>query len=80
MENTEEFIVKTIEDIADIPADEISFESAFIDDLNLASIEIMSIVAEVERKYSIKIAESELLEIRTVSDLVKVIESKVAQN
>ncbi len=76
MENTEEFIARTIEDIADIPIDEITEDSSFIDDLDLSSIEIMSIVAEVERKYTVKLLETELLEIRTVGELAEIIEKK----
>ncbi len=76
MNGKTEVIANIIEDIADIPIDEITEDSSFIDDLDLASIEIMSIVAEVERKYSIKLSETELLEIRTVGELAEIIEKK----
>jgi len=69
-------IASIIEDIADIPINEITEDSSFIDDLDLSSIEIMSIIAEAERKYSVKIAESELLEIKTVGELAETIEKK----
>ncbi len=78
MENTVEVITKIIEDIADIPLDEIKEDSHMMDDLDLSSLEIMSVVGDVERKFSIKISEDELLSISTVGDLAKVVESKVS--
>ena len=65
-----------IEDITDISQDEISDDSAMIDDLDLSSIEIMSIIAEVERNFSIKISESEMLSISTVEELAEIVENK----
>lgn len=77
MNGKTEVIANIIEDIADIPIDEITEDSSFIDDLDLSSIEIMSIVAEVERKYTVKLSETELLEIRTVGELAEIIEKRV---
>ena len=78
MDNTVEVISKIIEDIADIPLDEISAESHMMDDLNLSSLEIMSIVGDVERKYNIKISEDELLSVRTVGDLAEAVQKKIS--
>ena len=78
MENTVEVISKIIEDIADIPLDEIKGDSHLMDDLDLSSLEIMSVVGDVERKFSIKISEDELLSVRTLEDLAKVVQSKTA--
>ena len=73
---TEE-IKAVIEDVAGIPADEIENDSSFMDDLDLASLEIMAMVAEVEKKYSIKLAESEMLSIENISELAELVESKI---
>ncbi len=78
MEKTVEAIAKIIEDIADIPLDEISEDSHMMDDLNLSSLEIMSIVGDVEIKFSIKISEDELLSISTVGDLAEAVQKKVS--
>ena len=78
MENTVEVITKIIEDIADIPLDEIKEDSHMMDDLDLSSLEIMSIVGDVERKYSIKISEDELLSVRTVGDLAEAVQKKIS--
>ena len=78
MDKTVETIAKIIEDIADIPLDEIKGDSHLMDDLDLSSLEIMSVVGDVERKFSIKISEDELLSVRTLEDLAKVVQSKTA--
>lgn len=76
MNDTFKIIADLIEDIADIPNDEIRENSLVIDDLNLSSIEIMTIIAELERQFSIKISEKELLSIRSIKDLLTVIEKE----
>ena len=73
-------IVSIIEDVADIPAEEINHDSAFIDDLDLASLEILAIVSKLEREYSISISEEELLSVSTVDDLLNVILKKSAED
>ncbi|WP_034452012.1 acyl carrier protein [Butyrivibrio sp. AE2032] len=77
MENTIEILKEIIEDVADIPQDEIDAESALIDDLDLSSLEIMSIISSAEKKFSIKISESEMLSISTVEELAEVITDKL---
>ncbi len=76
MEEVFEKIAKIIEDVADIPQDEIEETSSFMDDLDLSSLEIMSIVSKIEKEFSIKVAQQELLKVETVSDMVKLISEK----
>ena len=76
MNDTFNEIVEIIVDIAEITKEEIRTDSSLIDTLDLNSLEILSIVAEIEKKYSVKISEKELLSIATVDDIVKMVESK----
>ena len=69
-----EIIKQIIEEVTGISGQEIGPDSAFLDDLELSSLEIMSIVGEIERKFSVKISEKELMNIRTVNELAEVIE------
>ena len=71
-----EKIASIIEDVADIPKDEIETNSSFMDDLDLASLEIMSIVSKLEKEFSIKLSEDDLLSIETVEDLINLISEK----
>ena len=76
IESVIEEIKAIIEDIADIPRDEIKPDSAMIDDLDLSSLEIMSIISDAEAKYSVKISEEEMLSVSTVAELAEVIKTK----
>ncbi len=68
-----EELKRIIEDIADISADEINGDNSMIDDLDLSSLEIMSIISEVEKKFPVKISEDEMLSISTVEELAEII-------
>ena len=59
--------------LANISGEDIEGESSLISDLDLASIEIMSVVAKIEKEYSVKITEEQLLSVETVNDLVEII-------
>ncbi len=71
-ESVKEIVIK----VADIPEDEITIDSAMIDDLWLSSIEIMTIIGNIEVKYGIKFSSDDLTNIRTISELVESIEEK----
>lgn len=73
MNDIYEKIVSIIEDVTDIQKEDIEGESSLISDLDLASIEIMSVVAKIEKEYSVKITEEQLLSVETVNDLVEII-------
>ena len=80
MEEVIEKIKDIIVDISDISRDCINEDSAMIDDLDLSSVEILSIVADIENEFSIKITEDELLEISTVKELANIIENKSSKS
>lgn len=76
MSETFNIIASIIEDIADIPKEDINIEDSLIEDLDLASLEIMSVIAKVEKTFSIKMSEKELLAIENLEDFVKYVDSK----
>ncbi len=69
-------IVSIIEDVADIPQSDINENSLLIDDLDLASLEILAIVSKIEEEFSVSITEKELLAVESVADIVKLLESR----
>lgn len=75
-ENTIETVIEIIEEVTGISHEEIKEDSTFFDDLDLTSLEIMSIVGELERKYSVRITEEELVSVRTVKELAEVIDKR----
>ncbi|WP_026670488.1 acyl carrier protein [Butyrivibrio sp. AE3006] len=71
-----EKIVDIIVDITDIDRSDIEEESQFLDDLDLSSLEIMAIISEIEKRFSIEITEEELMSISSVKDMIELIESR----
>ena len=65
-----EVVARIIEEVADIPKDEIERDSSLMDDLDLSSLEIMTIINNISREFQTKISEQRILEIETVADII----------
>ena len=59
------------------PADEVTEDSVLMDDLDLSSMEILTIVADLEETFGIRIPEKELRGFVTVSDLADYLTAQV---
>ncbi len=53
-------------------------ENHFVEDLGAESMDIVNIIAAVEDKFAIKIREDEISDIRTLPDLLRLVEEKFA--
>ena len=58
----------------DVPLDEITEDTRFIEDLGLNSFEFMSLLGYLEEEYDIVVDESEVRGLTTVGEAVKYIE------
>ncbi|MBQ5320895.1 MAG: acyl carrier protein [Oscillospiraceae bacterium] len=58
----------------DVEADKITSETALIDDLGADSLDLVDLVMSFEDNFNIEIPEDELENIKTVGDIVKLIE------
>lgn len=65
-----EKIRSILAEIADLSPEEITSERALMDDLDLSSMEIMTLIAGLEDEFDLRIPERELRNFVTVSDLV----------
>lgn len=63
-------LLELIEELTDLPAEEITGESGLIDDLELSSFEIMTMFADLEETFGIRISEQELRDFVTVDDVI----------
>lgn len=76
-----EDIFQKIKDIiaeySEIDVNEINMESSLME-LDLSSIEMISVVAEVQRINNIMISTEEMMTIQTIKNLVELIEEKTA--
>jgi acyl carrier protein len=56
---------------------EVSTESTVTGDLGLDSLTVMELIAEVEERFGIAIADERLMEMRTVGDVLRLIASEI---
>ena len=58
-----------LEDVAEIAPEDVNENSVLMDDLDLSSMEILTIVADLEETFGLRIPEKELRNFVTISDL-----------
>lgn len=69
----EEFKEKLAEYV-DTPADEITPESKFIEDLGMNSFQFMALLGDLEEEYDVTVDETEVRNLRTVGEACAYIE------
>lgn len=67
-------VLTVIDDIAGVDTDNITESSNLITDVEVSSIEILSILGELEAIYDIKFSEQDMKDIATIGDLIDCIE------
>ena len=65
-----------IADKLSINEDEITMESAFVDDLNADSLDIVELIMALEEEFDIEVPDEEAEKITTVGDVVEYIKSQ----
>lgn len=68
----QEMIVKEL----NIKSEKITIEAKIIEDLGADSIDAANLIFEIEDKFDISLSDDETQNIKTVGDLVRIIESK----
>jgi acyl carrier protein len=59
-----------VEEIAGVPADEVTPSKSFVDDLDIDSLSMVEIAVQAEDKFGVKIPDDQLAELKTVGDAV----------
>lgn len=67
-------IKELIEEEMNIPADTVNEKSKIAEDLGADSIDAIELIMGIEEEFDIEISDDEAMSIKTVGDLVKVIE------
>lgn len=62
-------ILAILEDVAEISPEDVTEDSVLMDDLDLSSMEILTVVADLEETFGLRIPEKELRNFVTISDL-----------
>lgn len=68
--NYEEELRVMVSEIIEVPAEKLTLDADFIDDLNVDSLKAIEIVAAFEKKYRKVIPEEDIPNIRTLGKLI----------
>ena len=72
-----EEIIKIIAGVAEVPEESINLKTNLIADLDLESLDLVTLVSEIENKYQIEIPDKKNKKIQTVEDIVNFLSSHV---
>ena len=67
-------IIEVLAQYTDVPAEEINETSHLIDDLELNSFDVLTIVSDFEDAYGVSIPDEQIMEFRTVADIEEYLE------
>jgi acyl carrier protein len=72
----EEQVISIVAEHLQVPLEEITRESSFVDDLKADSLDIVELVMGFEDEFNIKIPDDDYDKIRTVGDAIDYIQEK----
>lgn len=72
-----EEIIKIIAGVTEVPEESINLKTNLIADLDLESLDLVTLVSEIENKYQLEIPDKEIKKIQTVEDIVNFLSSHV---
>lgn len=81
MANTEEIrseLAEIVNEVTGIPADDVQLDKSFTDDLDVDSLSMVEVVVAAEEKFSVRIPDDEVKNLKTVGDAVSYIEKAQA--
>jgi acyl carrier protein len=59
-----------VDEIAGVPADEVTPEKSFVDDLDIDSLSMVEIAVAAQDKFGVEIPDDQLKDLKTVQDVV----------
>ena len=72
-----EEIIKIIAGVAEVPEESINLKTNLTADLDLESLDLVTLVSEIENKYQLEKPDKEIKKIQTVEDIVNFLSSHV---
>jgi acyl carrier protein len=81
MATTEEIraeLAEIVNEVTGIPADDVQLEKSFTDDLDVDSLSMVEVVVAAEEKFSVRIPDDAVKDLKTVGDAVSYIEKAQA--
>ncbi|ACZ01249.1 acyl carrier protein [Streptobacillus moniliformis] len=71
-----EEIKEIILDQLDIESENIRIDSKIVEDFGADSLDLIELASTIEEKYGFEVTKEEIKEIKTVNDLIKIVEEK----
>jgi acyl carrier protein len=81
MASTEEIrtdLAEIVNEVTGIPAEDVQLDKSFTDDLDVDSLSMVEVVVAAEEKFSVRIPDDEVKNLKTVGDAVSYIEKAQA--
>lgn len=63
-------LAEIVEEVAGVPADDVTTEKSFVDDLDIDSLSMVEIAVAAQDKFGVEIPDDELKDLKTVADVV----------
>jgi acyl carrier protein len=63
-----------IDEIAGVPADEVTPDKTFVDDLDIDSLSMVEIAVAAQDKFGVEIPDDQLKDLKTVKDVIDYVE------
>jgi len=70
-------LAEIIEEIADVPADEVTPDKTFVDDLDIDSLSMVEIAVAAQDKFGVEIPDDQLKDLKTVQDVVNFVSKAI---
>ncbi|MBR3069436.1 MAG: acyl carrier protein [Lachnospiraceae bacterium] len=67
-------IIDVLEQYTDYPPEEINEDTTLVEDLELNSFDVLTIVSDVEDQYGVHISDEQIMEFKTVGDIEEFLE------
>jgi len=67
-------LAEILNEVADVDPADVSVEKSFVDDLDIDSLSMVEIAMAAEEKFGVKVPDEELVNLKTVGDVVSFIE------
>lgn len=71
-------LAEILEEIADVNPDDVTLDKSFTEDLDVDSLSMVEVVVAAEEKFSVKIPDDDVQNLKTVGDAVSYIEKAQA--
>ncbi len=72
-------VTSVVSEVLNVPEDEVTPEANFREDLDAESLDLISIISELEEQFDRDISDDDAMSLQTVGDAVKFIEGRTEQ-